>query len=355
MEGGFPGTLKVLLFFSVFLNTAAEAMKVAPVCSVNAVGEVSGASSGASMYSYESEGRQQTVHFSSHSGAMEQNLLHSLYQEMVRLSERGDTTAKDLLADDIQDILNVASAHIARLRASTNQIIQMHEATPFTYVGAEAPESAIKHWSADREMAARLRSELQNKMGSRLNAGQIDDLMLYLMGDEEYLMLPGNPLENLPVLATEDQELFDFYGEKFDECQMTLRFLTRVTSEGPYGEYTQNIASVFRNEHAMSNQQGYQTARDRFIARLVSDNAIPVEDRQRLNEYLSSCDHYFSNSRDLEVAQRMLNTFPEGRGLIFRGTDHAPFLREAFLNECQGRISAATPATGEGGASDGTE
>ena len=355
MEGGFQGTLRVLLFFSVFLSTAAEAMKAAPVCSADATSEISGDSSGFNIYSYLSEDRQQIVHFSSHSEDMEQNLLRSLYQEMIRLPERGDDTAKELLAQDIQEILNMSRAHIAELRASTNQIVQIHEASPFTYVGAEAPESDMEHWSTDRDMAARLRVQLLYKMGSLLDVQQVDDLMLLLLGDEEYLMLSGNPLSGLPVLATEDQELFDFYGEKFDECQMTIRFLTRVTTEGPYEEYTQNIADVFRNEHAMSDQQGYQAARDRFIARLVSDNAIPAEERQRLNEYLSSCDHYFSNSRDVEVARRMLNTLPEGRGLIFRGTDHAPFLREAFLNQCRGNLRVAAPAADEGGVDEGTE
>ena len=53
-------------------------------------------------------------------------------------------------------------------------------------------------------IAEQLRANLRRKIGSRrLSAQKIDDLMLLLLGDEDYLRLPGNEFENLPDILTE--------------------------------------------------------------------------------------------------------------------------------------------------------
>ena len=68
-------------------------------------------------------------------------------------------------------------------------------------------------------IAEQLRANLRRKIGSRrLSAQKIDDLMLLLLGDEDYLRLPGNEFENLPDVLTEDAALHAEYADALYGC-----------------------------------------------------------------------------------------------------------------------------------------
>ena len=192
-------------------------------------------------------------------------------------------------------------------------------------------------------IAEQLRANLRRKIGSRrLSAQKIDDLMLLLLGDEDYLRLPGNEFENLPDVLTEDAALHAEYADALYGCLglidelYTYAFLANDTV---LVDLIDELSIDDENNLPLTGPEGLQQFTERQVAvvrRIGQTLRLTFAERMYLTVAFQVCRDTYSVERDEFLATEMQSRLPEGRGLIFRGTAHRQPLINAFNALCSG-------------------
>lgn len=330
---------------SLFLSFSIHANQ--PVCSVEELLSVPGPQATSYIDIYSSENRQQVVQASPHVGSGQQSITSQILSELGNYDEDTPPERMQALAEAIRRYLSGQQESTAQWRQLTEQVQVLHRQEPFTYVGVEQPEGdELQYRERYFQTVQTLREQLRMHLGDVFSEEELDDLMLNLLGVEDYLRLPENEFAGLPVMATEQADLHREFLTHVRACGQLIQQLQAATQGTPYLTAFENLESTVGKANG---QQAYSQARDAFLSALFLGGAIDEDIRIRLRADFENCDFFYDESRDTALATMMLQELPEGRGYISRGAGHRVALERHFLNQCQSPSEEASPEEGDAG------
>lgn len=331
----------VSLFFS------AIALADQSLCSVEEHLSVPGPQATSYIDIYSSENRHQVVQASPHVGSGQQSVASQILSELGNYDENTPRERKQALADAIRRYLSGQQESTSQWRQLAEQIQTLHREEPFTYVGVEIPEgNEMQYRDQYFQRVQSLRELVRTHLSDLFSEQELDELMLNLLGVEDYLRLPENEFAGLPVVATEQADLHREFLTHVRACGQLIQQLQAASQGTPYQTAFENLESTVGKANG---QQAYSQARDAFLSALFLGGAIDEDIRIRLRADFENCDFFYDESRDTALATMMLTQLPEGRGYISRGAGHRSALESHFLNQCQGPSEEDSDEDGDTG------
>ena len=350
-------TFKKILPGFLFVTSTLVPINVpadAGTCSVESQAAYSGVLSPVYSDRFVAGERNILLNFSAHTGVEEQTTLVVIHQVAQSLWTWGSLSDKDQLARDIRQLLREGAPLISERRENIRRLLELHSEEPFDWVGVESPPGEQMELRGEGiEIATEVRSLLLRKMGNRLSEGEINDLLLLLLGDEDYLFLQGEEFANLPRVPTEDLVLFMEFGTQLFECLDTLDYLASALEGTPYFETLGQISLALHGDGSDKALEIYRQSRDRLAQQLISAEVLDAGNSRYFYSNLEPCEIMFNRERDIYLARQMQENLPTGRGLIFRGTGHRTYLTEEILRLCSNESATGRPL--EEDSDEGTE
>lgn len=255
--------------------------------------------------------------FSKHTTKSQDNDLKRLFRILNNdITER----QKSRLAKQIKAKLDKNSAFLAQEKFLISKIKQKHELNPFDAVLAEFSEEKRDRYLLRIEIANFVKKRLHQLL--KVPPTQIDDFLLLLTGEDVYPLLEGNFLEDIPLVATEDQELLNESRRKIGVCKGVMGILSLgQTKESQY-------ASKLFKPYLIPNPKEYPNylkARAEFKEMLLDNGLlrlrIGADSLEDVEAILTSCDALFSPKRD-NYAVSIIKQLPQGNYLLTRGIAH---------------------------------
>ena len=330
---------------SLFLNFSAHANQ--PECTVTELLSVPGPQATSYIDVYSSDSRQQVIQASPHVGGVQQSITRQILSELGNYDEVTPVERKQALAEAIRRYLSGQQEGTTQWRQLTDQIQALHREEPFTYVGVEQPDGdELQYRDQYFQRVQSLRELIRTHLGDLFSEEELDNLMLNLLGVEDYLRLPENEFAGLPVVATEQADLHREFLTHVRACSQLMQQLQAATQGTPYQTAFEILEPTVGEENG---QLAYSRARDAFLSALFLGGAIDEDVRTRLRADFENCDFFYDESRDTALATMMLQELPEGRGYISRGAGHRAALENHFLDQCQNPPVEVTPEESDAG------
>lgn len=294
--------------------------------------------------------RDQVIQYSYHMSDQKNVGLEGLLHQM-EVWDTFDEQDRLFVLQGLRSILGHSAEEIAEVRADLSALTALHEQQPFTYIGVEFPQDTPNDLYDQEhvERAQRAQRLFREVLSDHYTEQEVEDLLLYFLGDEYYSRLPGQVFAGLPAYGTEDAELRNAYYDSFSRCQWGVSNAGMVMV-GSSSEPQLWAFASWVSEGDKTDSETYHRLKSEFLAGLRRETTY-TENFEKMAEMIEGCDVFPAPDRDQATAQ-ILSVLPEGRGLIFRGTLHQGYLNR-FLNQSCG--PGGTPPTGDNKTDQGTE
>jgi len=280
---------------------------------------------------YESEHRAQLVLFSKHTTRREDHRLRRLKSQLEanNLSSDQRERMEQLIRADLRsnrDRIQAENHYVEILRRE-------HATNPFQYVAGEFSYQDSDRYHLRIEVANFVRRELLSQ--TRLNPGEVDAFILFLTGEDVFPLLEGQFLAELPLYPSEDASLLSHSSENLARC-FAIRGNLKFSRDETANVFARGLEPFLRPHP--DDYQAYTEFRDDLISAMQESGLLRLRARidqaSDIERAVRSCDALFDERRDRFLADRMLNHFPFGRGLITRGIGHVHLLESGFLDTC---------------------
>jgi len=270
------------------------------------------------------------VLFSSHNLTVDDNQLKSLSRQL----ERGLTEhRRNRIGLQVRARINRSVEDLNRDRLLLQFIKDEHKKNPFLYFAGEFSQEKAHRFQKRIDVTNFVVREL--KAQTELDQEEINSYILLLTGEDVFALLEGQFLAHLPIYPTEIQSEMDKTGKALRACFGIMGSLE--FSQKPEAlELVEKVSAFYRPRP--EQREDYLSVKEEVIKTLEQDGLLRLRagilDKEKIVEAISNCDALFNLTRDQTVAQAM-QSLPQGRGLITRGTGHRYLLKETFLNNCQ--------------------